>query len=173
MKRVVIMGGNEAYNDWTSTGAEFNFYCDPDAAEEVIRKVLCAVSMFVQHACSRQENVQAGSCMLVPQSACAVLLITSVFFLTVTVCIQHIAVLSIIVYCRMLHPTAAAHLHALYVTQSFVFHTILPFFSTVCWQDHSADMGVHAAESLAAKPCKSFGAEGSSLNPCSRSCVGA
>ena len=33
------MGGNEAHNDWTSTGAEFNFYCDPDAAEEVITKV--------------------------------------------------------------------------------------------------------------------------------------
>ncbi len=129
MKRVVIMGGNEAYNDWTSTGAEFNFYCDPDAAEEVIRKVLCAVSTFVQHACSRHVNVQAGSCMLVPQSACAVLLITSViFFLTATVCIQHIAVLSIIVYCRVLHLTAAAHVYALYVTQSFVFHTILRSF---------------------------------------------
>lgn len=38
VKRLVIMGGNEAYNDYTSTGAEFNFYCDPDAAEEVIRK---------------------------------------------------------------------------------------------------------------------------------------
>lgn len=60
MKRLVIMGGNEAYNDWTSTGAEFNFHCDPDAAEEVIRKVLCAVSMFVQHACAEQVNVQAA-----------------------------------------------------------------------------------------------------------------
>jgi len=60
VKRLVIMGGNEAYNDWTSTGAEFNFYCDPDAAEEVIRKVLCIVCMFVQHACAKQVNVQAA-----------------------------------------------------------------------------------------------------------------
>ena len=59
MKRLVIMGGNEAYNDWTSTGAEFNFYCDPDAAEEVIRKVICVVSRFAQHACTKQVYVGA------------------------------------------------------------------------------------------------------------------
>lgn len=39
VKRLVVMGGNEAYNDWTSTGAEFNFYCDPDAAEKVLSQV--------------------------------------------------------------------------------------------------------------------------------------
>jgi len=39
VKQLVIMGGNEAYNDWTTTGAEFNFWCDPDAAEMVIREV--------------------------------------------------------------------------------------------------------------------------------------
>lgn len=39
VQRLVIMGGNEAYNKWTSTGAEFNFYCDPDAADMVIREV--------------------------------------------------------------------------------------------------------------------------------------
>ena len=36
---LVVMGGNEAYNEWTSTGAEFNFYCDPDAADVVMQKV--------------------------------------------------------------------------------------------------------------------------------------
>lgn len=39
VQRLVIMGGNEDYNQCTSTGAEFNFYCDPDAADLVIRKV--------------------------------------------------------------------------------------------------------------------------------------
>lgn len=39
VQHLVIMGGNEAYNQCTSTGAEFNFYCDPDAADMVIRKV--------------------------------------------------------------------------------------------------------------------------------------
>ncbi|KAL3135647.1 hypothetical protein ABBQ38_006128 [Trebouxia sp. C0009 RCD-2024] len=38
VQRLVIMGGNESYNESTSTGAEFNFYCDPDAADLVIRK---------------------------------------------------------------------------------------------------------------------------------------
>lgn len=39
VQHLVIMGGNEEYNQSTSTGAEFNFYCDPDAADMVIRKV--------------------------------------------------------------------------------------------------------------------------------------
>lgn len=39
VQRLVIMGGNESHNEYTSTGAEFNFYCDPDAADLVIRKV--------------------------------------------------------------------------------------------------------------------------------------
>lgn len=39
VQQLVIMGGNESYNQFTSTGAEFNFYCDPDAADLVIRKV--------------------------------------------------------------------------------------------------------------------------------------
>ena len=39
VQHLVIMGGNEAYNQCTSTGAEFNFFCDPDAADMVIRKV--------------------------------------------------------------------------------------------------------------------------------------
>ncbi|KAL3158814.1 hypothetical protein ABBQ32_011540 [Trebouxia sp. C0010 RCD-2024] len=38
VQRLVIMGGNESHNEYTSTGAEFNFYCDPDAADLVIRK---------------------------------------------------------------------------------------------------------------------------------------
>ena len=50
VQRLVIMGGNEAYNKWTSTGAEFNFYCDPDAADMVIRKVCRpAITMFPQY----------------------------------------------------------------------------------------------------------------------------
>ena len=39
VQRLVVMGGNEARNDWTATGAEFNFFCDPDAAAEVIHQV--------------------------------------------------------------------------------------------------------------------------------------
>lgn len=39
VKRIVIMGGNEEVNDFTSTGAEFNFWCDPEAAQLVISKV--------------------------------------------------------------------------------------------------------------------------------------
>ena len=39
VKRLVIMGGNEEMNDFTSTGAEFNFWCDPEAAQLVISKV--------------------------------------------------------------------------------------------------------------------------------------
>lgn len=33
------MGGNEEVNSVTKTGAEFNFECDPEAAQQVISKV--------------------------------------------------------------------------------------------------------------------------------------
>lgn len=39
VERVIIMGGSERENSFTKTGAEFNFYCDPEAAQTVIAKV--------------------------------------------------------------------------------------------------------------------------------------
>ena len=48
VRRLVVMGGNEARNDWTATGAEFNFFCDPDAAAAVICQV-CYLNLPLMH----------------------------------------------------------------------------------------------------------------------------
>lgn len=69
VKRLVIMGGNEAYNDWTSTGAEFNFYCDPDAAEEVIRKFAGKITLLTWECMQRNPLPQSLARALVQKDA--------------------------------------------------------------------------------------------------------
>ena len=45
VRKVIVMGGNEEVNTFTSTGAEFNFWCDPDAAQLVISRVYYMIRM--------------------------------------------------------------------------------------------------------------------------------
>lgn len=45
VRKVIVMGGNEEVNTFTSTGAEFNFSCDPDAAQLVTSRVYYMIRM--------------------------------------------------------------------------------------------------------------------------------
>ncbi|KAA6425703.1 MAG: hypothetical protein FRX49_04600 [Trebouxia sp. A1-2] len=69
VKQLVIMGGNEAYNEWTSTGAEFNFYCDPDAAEEVIRKLAGKTTLLTWECMQRNPLPQSLARALVQKDS--------------------------------------------------------------------------------------------------------
>ena len=162
VKRLVVMGGNEAYNDWTSTGAEFNFYCDPDAAETVLSQVsdchyaqathtpdinIAHTSLPKVHAMHILCWVQPATkhCKHCKQCGSNVNAIWQKPLSARVLCIQA----QVLVY--------VGHTNTLKCIDAS--HLLTPV--AVCWQDHTADVGVHATQPAAPGPGRSCGAQGS------------
>jgi len=73
----------------------------------------------------------------------------------------------------MLYPTPAAHVHVLYVTQSFVFHTIPPSFLQFAGKTTLLTWECMQRNPLPQSLARALAQKVLHLNPCSMSDVGA
>lgn len=161
VKRLVVMGGNEAYNDWTSTGAEFNFYCDPDAAETVLSQVSdCHYAQAthtpdinIAHTSLPSVHVMHILCWVQPAK---IVSIVSSVAVTLRLCVQNLSSAGICCIQAQVLVYVGRTNTLKCIDMSYLLTAV-----AVCWQDHTADVGVHAAQPAATGSCRSCGAQGS------------